>query len=159
MYKQGYSFNRQLIVCQYHKYYGNIAIYRVRFHAKISGEFCTKVTGVGADTIYANNENRRYCTENSITICFVRKGPKPKNENVDISTARRIIGTLRSSFFLLSFGNQKQHYNVGRIAARNSRSETLLLFFGIQCANAAILAARQLAIEEKRKQRRKRRAQ
>ena len=56
-----------------------------------------------------------------------------------------------------SFGNQKQHYNVGRIAARNSRSETLLLFFGIQCANAAILAARQLAIEEKRKQRRKRR--
>ena len=57
-----------------------------------------------------------------------------------------------------SFGNQKQHYNVGRIAARNSRSETLLLFFGIQCANAAILAARQLAIEEKRKQRRKRRA-
>ena len=56
-----------------------------------------------------------------------------------------------------SFGNQKQHCNVGRIAARNSRSETLLLFFGIQCANAAILAARQLAIEEKRKQRRKRR--
>lgn len=57
-----------------------------------------------------------------------------------------------------SFGNQKQHYNVGRIAARKSRSETLLLFFGIQCANAAILAARQLAKEEKRKQRRKRRA-
>lgn len=37
----------------------------------------TKVTRVGADTIYANNENRRYCTENSITTCFVRKGPKP----------------------------------------------------------------------------------
>lgn len=55
-----------------------------------------------------------------------------------------------------SFGNQKQHYNVGRIAARNSRSETLLLFFGIQCANAAILAARQLAKEEKRKQRKRR---
>ena len=44
------------------------------------------------------------------------------------------------------FGNQKQHYNVGSIAARNSRSETLLLYFGIQCANPAILAARQLAI-------------
>ena len=116
----------------------------------------TKVTGVGADTIYANNENRRYCTENSITTCFVRKGPKPKDENVDISTARLIIGTLRSTVMEGSFGNQKQHYNVGRIAARNSRSETLLLFFGIQCANAAILAARQLAIEEKRKQRRKR---
>ena len=80
------------------------------------------------------------------------------DENVDISTARRIIGTLRSTVMEGSFGNQKQHYNVGRIAARNSRSETLLLFFGIQCTNAAILAARQLAIEEKRKQRRKRRA-
>ena len=80
------------------------------------------------------------------------------DENVDISTARRIIGTLRSTVMEGSFGNQKQHYNVGRIAARNSRSETLLLFFGIQCANAAILAARQLAIEEKRKQRRKRQA-
>ena len=127
----------------------------IEYQQELTG---TKVTRVGADTIYANNENRRYCTENSITTCFVRKGPKAKDENVDISTARRIIGTLRSTVMEGSFGNQKQHYNVDRIAARSSRSETLLLFFGIQCANAAILAARQLAIEEKRKQRRKRRA-
>jgi len=112
-----------------------------------------KVTRVGADTIYANNDNRRYCTENGITTCFVRKGPKPKDENTDISTARRIIGTLRSTAMEGSFGNQKQHYGVSRIAARNSRSETLLLFFGIHMANAATLAARQLAIEEKEKQR------
>ena len=69
-----------------------------------------------------------------------------------------IIGTLRSTVMEGSFRNQKQHYNVGRIAARKSRSETLLLFFGIQCTIAATLAARQRAIEEKRKQRRKRRA-
>lgn len=111
-----------------------------------------KVTRVGADTIYANNDNRRYCTENGMTTCFVRKGPKPKDEDADISTARRIIGTLRSTAMEGSFGNQKQHYSVGRIAARNSRSETLLLFFGIHMANAATLAARQLAIEEKEKQ-------
>ena len=117
-----------------------------------------KVTRVGADTIYANNDNRRYCTENGITTCFVRKGPKPKDEDADISTARRIIGTLRSTAMEGSFGNQKQHYGVGRIAARNSRSETLLLFFGIHMANAATLAARQLAIEEKEKQRQKQRA-
>ena len=117
-----------------------------------------KVTRVGADTIYANNDNRRYCTENGITTCFVRKGPKPKDEDADISTARRIIGTLRSTAMEGSFGNQKQHYSVGRIAARNSRSETLLLFFGIHMANAATLAARQLAIEEKEKQRQKQRA-
>lgn len=116
------------------------------------------VNRVGADTIYANNDNRRYCTENGITTCFVRKGPKPKDEEADISTARRIIGTLRSTAMEGSFGNQKQHYGVGRIAARNSRSETLLLFFGIHMANAAILAARQYAIEEKEKQHHKRRA-
>ena len=117
-----------------------------------------KVTRVGADTIYANNDNRRYCTENGMTTCFVRKGPKPKDEDADTSTARRIIGTLRSTAMEGSFGNQKQHYGVGRIAARNSRSETLLLFFGIHMANAATLAARQLVIEEKEKQRQKQRA-
>ena len=127
----------------------------IEYQQELTG---VKVTRVGADTIYANNDNRRYCTENGITTCFVRKGPKPKDENTDISTARRIIGTLRSTAMEGSFGNQKQHYSVGRIAARNSRSETLLLFFGIHMANAATLAARQLAIEEKEKQLQKQRA-
>ena len=127
----------------------------IEYQQELTG---VKVAKVGADTIYANNDNRRYCTENGITTCFVRKGPKPKDENTDISTARRIIGTLRSTAMEGSFGNQKQHYSVGRIAARNSRSETLLLFFGIHMANAATLAARQLAIEEKEKQRQKQRA-
>jgi hypothetical protein len=55
-----------------------------------------------------------------------------------------------------SFGNQKQHYGVGRIAARNARSETLLLFSGIHMANAATLAARKLAKEEEMRQKGKR---
>lgn len=57
-----------------------------------------------------------------------------------------------------SFGNQKQHYSVGRIAARNARSETLLLFFGIHMANAATLAARKIALEEKEKRQQEKRA-
>lgn len=122
----------------------------IEYQQELTG---VKLAKVGADTIYANNDNRRYCTENGITTCFVRKGPKPKDENTGISTARRIIGTLRSTAMEGSFGNQKLHYGVSRIAARNSRSETLLLFFGIHMANAATLAARQLAIEEKKKQR------
>lgn len=111
------------------------------------------VTRVGADTIYANNVNRRYCTENGITSCFVRKVPKPKDVDVDGSVARRIIGTLLSTVMTGSFGNQKQHYGVGWIESRYSRSETLLLFFGIHMANAATLVVRQLAIEEKERKR------
>lgn len=117
----------------------------VEYQQELTGQ---KVTRVGADTIYANNANRKYCSENAITTCFVRKGPKPKDEDVNISTSRRIIGTLRATAMEGSFGNQKQHYGVSRIAARNARSETLLLFFAIHMSNAAILAARQLAKEE-----------
>ena len=114
-----------------------------------------KVTRIGMDTIYANNENRKYCTERDITTNFVRKGPKPKDEQADISTARRIIGNLRATVMEGSFGNQKQHFGVGRIAARNRHSETLLLFFGIHMANTAILAARQLAVELRQKEKKR----
>ena len=109
-----------------------------------------KVKRVGADSIYANNANRTMCTEKGITTCFVRKGPKPKEESECLRTARKIIGNLRATVMEGSFGNQKQHYAVGRIKARNMFSETLLLFFGIHMANAAILAARQMARDMKK---------
>lgn len=110
-----------------------------------------KVTRFGGDTIYASNANRSYCTENGITTSFVRKGPKPKDEDKETRTSRRIIGTLRATMMEGSFGTQKQHYGVGRIAARNAKSEILLLFFGIHMANAAVLAAHQLALEQAKK--------
>lgn len=116
----------------------------VKYQESLTG---VKVTRIGMDTVYASNENRKYCTEHGITTNFVRKGPKPKDGPTDISTARRIIGNLRATVMEGSFGNQKQHFGVGRIAARNRHSETLLLFFGIHMANAATLAARQLAAE------------
>ena len=126
-------------------------------------EYQKELTGVdvkefGGDSIYANNEARKYCTEQGITTCFARKGPKPKDETEDNHTARRILGNLRSTVMEGSFGNQKQHYSVGRIAARNRYSETLLLFFGIHMANAATLAARKMASEEREKEKEKRRA-
>ncbi len=127
----------------------------IEYHKELTGIDAKRV---GADTIYANNENRKYCTENGITTCFARKGPKPKDEDVDLCISRRIIGTLRSTAMEGSFGNQKQHYGVGRIAARNAKSETLLLFFGIHMANAATLAARKIAKEEKEKLKQKQRA-
>ena len=124
----------------------------VEYQESLTG---VKVTRIGMDTIYANNENRKYCTERGITTNFVRKGPKPKDETADISTARRIIGNLRATVMEGSFGNQKQHFGVGRIAARNRHSETLLLFFGIHMANTATLAARQLAVELRQKKKKR----
>ena len=124
----------------------------VEYQESLTG---VKVTRIGMDTIYANNENRKYCTERGITTNFVRKGPKPKDEQADISTARRIIGNLRATVMEGSFGNQKLHFGVGRIAARNRHSETLLLFFGIHMANTAILAARQLAVELRQKEKKR----
>lgn len=97
----------------------------VEYQQSLTG---VKVTRIGMDTIYATNANRRYCTENGITTNFVRKGPKPKDEPADVSSARRIIGNLRATVMEGSFGNQKLHYGVGRISARNRRSETLQLF-------------------------------
>lgn len=113
-------------------------------------EYQRQLTGIevkrlGADSIYANNDNRRYCTENGILTNFVRKGPRPKGEDTDLRTATRIIGTLRATVMEGNFGNQKQHYALGRIAARNRYSETLMLFFGIHIANAATLVARDIA--------------
>ena len=124
----------------------------VEYQESLTG---VKVTRIGMDTIYANNENRKYCTERGITTNFVRKGPKPKDEPADISTARRIIGNLRATGMEGSPGTQMQHIGVGRIAARNRHSETLLLFFGIHMANTAILAARQLAVELRQKEKKR----
>ena len=126
-------------------------------------DYQKELTGIdvkefGGDTIYANNEARKYCTEQGITTCFARKGPKPKDETGDNHTARRILGNLRSTVMEGSFGNQKQHYSVGRIAARNRYSETLLLFFGIHMANAATLASRRMVKEEIAKEKKKQRA-
>ena len=77
------------------------------------------VQRVGADTIYATNKNRTYCTTNHITTNFVRKGPKPKDEDKTISATQRIIGNLRATVMEGSFGNQKQHFTLARVAARN----------------------------------------
>lgn len=127
----------------------------IEYHKELTG---MDVKEFGGDTIYANNKARKYCTEHNITTCFARKGPRPKDEPANERTTRRILGNLRSTVMEGSFGNQKQHYGVGRIAARNRFSETLLLFFGIHMANVATLAARKMAREESEKEKVKKRA-
>jgi hypothetical protein len=121
----------------------------IEYHKELTG---MEVKQFGGDSIYANNASRKYCTEHNITTCFARKGPKPKDEDESVSTKRRILGNLRATVMEGSFGNQKQHYGVGRIAARNQFSEKLLLFFGIHMANAATLAERRRISEAKKQE-------
>lgn len=126
----------------------------VEYQEELTG---IKVTKVGADSIYANNDNRTWCSKHEITTSFAPKGPKPKD--AQSATARRIMGSIRATVMEGSFGNQKLHYGVGRIAARNRFSETLILFFGIHMANAATLAARKLRAEEEAKDKAKKAGQ
>ena len=124
-------------------------------------EYQQKLTGVdvkeiGADSIYANNANHTYCTENGILTSFARKGVRPKAD--ECRAVRRILGNVRATAMEGSFGNQKQHYNLGHVAARNSRSEVLQIFFGVHMANAAILASRKIAEEENKLMEQKRKA-
>ena len=78
-----------------------------------------RIRCVAADSIYANNANRKFCTKYGISTSFVRKG-----------RAARLEG---------SFGTQKQHYSLSRIKARNRKTEILWIFFGIHTANAILM--------------------
>jgi hypothetical protein len=61
---------------------------------------------MGADAIYATNENRRYCTENKIATSFVAKGNEGKNKEQK-RQMRSILGKVRSTIMEGSFGNEK----------------------------------------------------
>lgn len=99
----------------------------------------TRVTAVAADSIYANNANRKFCTKYGIATSFVRKGKAPKDE-VLRKVLRRELSRERATRLEGSFGTQKQHYSLDKIKARNRDSETLWIFFGIHCANAVCMS-------------------
>ena len=96
---------------------------------------------LGADRIYANNPNRKFCSIKGITTSFVRKGPKPK-----IATQkdhlRKVLASIRASSMEGAFGNEKLHYNLSRIRAGTELTEKLWIHFGIWTASAIKIAKR-----------------
>ncbi len=127
----------------------------IKYQESLTG---VEVKRVGADTIYANNDNRTYCTQKGIMTCFARKGPKPKTEDAEVSETRSMIGRVRATAMEGSFGNQKQHFSLRRVAARNKASEILMIFFGIHTANASTLATRKFIKDQKERQKQKKTA-
>ena len=105
-----------------------------------------KLTGVpvkkiGGDQGYSGNDNRTFCKENGIETSFTQKGRTGKN---DVKNAtKRELARVRATAMEGSFGTQKEHYGLRKIAARIKSTEILLIFFGIHTANVVNLARRE----------------
>lgn len=107
-----------------------------------------KLTGVdvkkiGGDQSYSGNDNRTFCKENGIETSFTQKGRSGKNEVKNAT--KRELARVRATAMEGSFGTQKEHYGLRKIAARIKSTEILLIFFGIHMANVVNLARRESA--------------
>lgn len=99
-----------------------------------------KCSHVAADAIYATNENRRFTTKETIMTNFVRKGrgkdDKPTNQ------IKVLLNKERSTRLEGSFGNEKEHYSLRKIKARNPQTELVWLYFGVLTTNSVLIAKR-----------------
>ena len=106
---------------------------------------------MGADAIYATNENRSYCTKNNIATSFVAKGNEGKLKEQK-SQMRSILGKIRSTVLEGSFGNEKNHYQMNKIKAKTEGNEKVWIFFSLLTCNATQIAKRMQAAEKVKKQ-------
>ena len=97
-----------------------------------------RIRCVAADSIYANNTNRKFCTKYGISTSFVRKGRTHKDEPLR-KVLRSELSKERATRLEGSFGTQKQHYSLARIKARNRKTEILWILFGIHTANVILM--------------------
>ena len=93
---------------------------------------------LAADSIYANNANRKFCTKYHISTSSKRKGRAAKDEPLR-KILRSKLSRERATRLEGSFGTQKQHYSLARIKARNRKTEMLWIFFGIHTANVVCM--------------------
>jgi len=108
-------------------------IKRTEFGAKVhTFMYFGRCKAIGADAIYATNANRRYCATHHITTNFVPKGrkPKPTAANKEKQAIRKALAKARATHMEGSFGNEKQHYSLGKIKARRADTEKLWIHFG-----------------------------
>lgn len=101
-----------------------------------------KCTHHSADKIYATNANRTYCSQNKITTNFVPKGKQKVAHQEQNRVMRAVLDKERGTRLEGSFGNEKNHYYLQKINARNANTEKCWIFFGMMTANAAIITNR-----------------
>lgn len=107
-----------------------------------------KCTHQSADQIYATNANRKYCKKNNIATNFIPKGKQKLQHIEQAAVLRKTLNIARSTILEGSFGNEKNHYHLQKIPARNQTTETCWIFFGIFTSNAVRMADRIEAIQQ-----------
>jgi len=116
----------------------------IHLHRKLFG----KCTHHSADKIYATNANRTYCKQQNIVTNFVPKG-KEKQAYIEQGKAiRTALNKQRASVLEGSFGNEKNHYYLQKVKAKNAITELCWIFFGIFTANASIITNRREALKK-----------
>lgn len=112
----------------------------IAFHHKHFG----KLRQVGGDNIYGTNANRRTCSKLSISHCFKPKGKRTHDKVLrkQQDQARKAIGRARATVLEGSYGNDKNHYGLRKVKARNELTEPAWIFFAMMTANAAKVAKR-----------------
>lgn len=103
-----------------------------------------KCTHHSADAIYATNKNRRYASWQGIQTNFVPKGKQKHEYKEQAKEIRGLLNKQRSTVLEGSFGNEKNHYLLQKIRARNKYTEICWIFFGMMTANTSIIAKRML---------------
>jgi len=101
-----------------------------------------RCTHLSADQIYATNANRKYCSSNKIITNFIPKGKQKPQYIEQAAVLRKTLNIARGTILEGSFGNEKNHYLLQRVPARNQLTETAWIFFGIFTANAVRMAER-----------------
>lgn len=118
----------------------------IAFHQKHFG----KLSQLGADGIYATNENRRYCSKLGIATSFIPKGKEGKQADQK-KVMRRALSAVRATVLEGSFGNEKNHYLLQKIKARTQITEIAWIFFGTMTANASIISSRMQEIQKRQR--------
>src|SRR5919112_2407033 len=117
---------------------GTRLISGVHLHQKLFG----KCTHQSADQIYATNANRKYCTQHKIAHNFIPKGKQKPQYTEQSAILRKTLNVARGTILEGSFGNEKNHYLLQKIPARNQTTESCWIFFGIFTSNAVRMASR-----------------
>ena len=84
------------------------------------------------------------CSATMVPITVLRMVPiqryRQTGKNEVKNATKRELARVRATAMEGSFGTQKEHYGLRKIAARIKSTEILLIFFGIHTANVVNLA-------------------